>query len=208
MRKLNELEMFGGKATIFSAKVDKPEIPLVTPDMNEVKSKRVGESSKTIYLDPTGKEWDKSQLGYKVPVRNKEGQTEYKFVTKLPKTDKVVRYEIEEKTRYIGNFWGDSRYVVEPDAVAEAKLRELGVYDDKVMTFTYKKVDNGKEYHRAVLFLFQGELCMETSEKPAFWSDFIAGYKAEKAERLALKAALQDANTEIVIKAEEIEVIV
>jgi hypothetical protein len=197
MRKMNEMEMLGGSVTVFAVKLDGgKDFPLVTPELKEVKTQRTGGTTATTSYTDGEKEWSKDQLGYNINGR---------FVQKVSKTDKVVRYVLKEKTDYAGNFLQDSTYVVEADAVAEEKLRELGIYDDKVMDFTYKKTDGYMKFHRAILSSFAGVLFMDTAEKPAFKSDIAAQVKAERMVKGALLAALAG-KQEIVVKASEIEV--
>jgi len=193
MKKQNELEISGvGKAYVYTLKVEKKEFSLVTPELRDVKTQRTSGGS-TIYTDGT-QTWEKAQLGYNVNGR---------FIQKVERTDKVVKYELVDKTEYTGNYLSDSWYVVIPEPATETKLRELGLYDDKVMVFTYKKSSVGMSFHRAVLSSFQGVLFMDCAEKPAFRSDIALQVKAEMSVKTALQAALAQ-KQEIVVKASEI----
>jgi hypothetical protein len=201
MKKANELEIDGiGKVYVYSIKVDKPEFKQVTPDMKEVKGKRVGETSKTVYMDSEGKEHTKDEIGYSINGR---------FIQKVERSEKVKTYKIVDKTEYTGNFLSDSFYVVVPvDTSTDKVMREKGLYDDKGMEFTYKKSSTGMSFHRAVITSFQGVLFMDTAEKPAFKSMIAEQVKAELYEKNALMAALAENKSEVCVKAEEIEVIV
>jgi len=201
MKKANELEIDGiGKVYVYNVKIDKPEFPQVTPDLKEVKGKRVGPTSTTIYVDGAGVEHPKSEIGYNINGR---------FVQKVERSERVKTYRLVERADYMGNYMADSSYIVVPaDASTEKAMRDKGLFDDKGMEFTYKKSSTGMSFHRAVITCFQGVLFMDTAEKPAFKSAIADQVRAELLEKNALAAALADNKQEVVVKAEEIEVTV
>ncbi len=192
-----EIEVAGvGKLNVYSINVDGKSFPLVTPDGKPVKGKRTG-TSKTVYVDEDGKEWDKKELGYMINDR---------FIQKVEKTDKIKNYKIVDKTEYVGNYLSDSYYVAIPsDEETMIQLKEKGLYDDKAMEFTLKKSSVGMSFHRAVLSCFKGVLFMDSSTKPAFKSKIAQQVLEEMEQKSALMKALAETN-EIVVKASEIEV--
>ena len=150
MRNTQSLEIVGiGDFKVYPIKTTRAEFEPINEQGEVLKSKRIGEPSHLVYVDKTGKEYEKDEVFYLVG-KNK--------VQKIERTAKVSAFKITDKEEVFDFLAEDYAILDYSDTTYKNFLKEIG--EQKALKFVLKKSSTGLKFDVAFVFKFQNRLVM------------------------------------------------
>lgn len=194
MKKQNEIELVGiGKVRLYPIKAEQKEFEMCNKDLKPLKKAVAEKGSRAVYkfLDSDNNEYTKEEVGYNINGN---------FLQKVKRTEKVNKFNVVDRTNIIGNFMGESYFILDADDTA-LNLLEKQIGNDKALEFVYKSSSIGFKWRKAYIYAFQN--CFVMAIGVGYILDGVAEFMKQKT---AVKQITELKEVVVSAKADEIEI--